>query len=952
MRSPISIHIPKIRSIGLLAAAGEVVTDGRTESQTIIMDMGIETSISDNCRSPDHSLLTIKVHTSPFITESRMLGAKNYANQTNFVPRYKVRTLPDDFMNSEHLRQVIVNLIDEINVSRETQNSVNVMYENLIHVIQDEMKSKLEPISKGGRRKNTPYKAYWNNELSALWKTVHEKELVYTKYRGRRAVKESLRSDFRLAQQRFDKLLKQRKRNYQRGTLIEIERLNTSDPREFWKMLKKLGPTRKDSIPWEVYDENGQVQREKDYVLNKWKNEFSSLLNDNTGIYDDRFKAEMLSNKSHLERGMLDPLYVSDVDLNKPITADEVRKAVTRTKNGKAMGTDNIPNEVLKNDLVIGALHAFFQLCFDSGKVPEMWTQSVINPIPKNRTNDPRVPLNYRGISLLSCIYKVYSSILNDRLVSHLNKNKILHDEQNGFRGGRSCVDHIFTLTSMIKNKIQTKQEIYACYVDFRKAFDLLDRDLMLFRFLEYGVDGKFYHVIKGIYHRAQCAVRINGFMTDWFSSSQGTKQGDNLSPNCFSLYLNPLLSELKASGLGVRVENDIISVLAYADDLVFVAESHQDLQSLIDILKTWCYKWRLSVNIDKTKIMHFRPANSPQTDFVFKYGDLPLECVSEYKYLGILLDEHMDFSKTATLLANSAGRALGSVINKVKANKDLGFNSFTTLFDNCVIPILLYSSGVWGQKYYKVCEDVILRACRFYSGVHRLSPIPGIQGDFGWLDCKSRWVIESARLFNRFIKMDNERLNKKMFLYDKSIDAENWNASFKRALTDLDLENYWQSNTQIPMDQLENKIREKMTRDWRHRCSTKDKLRTYRTFKQDMCTASHLNCNLPKYERSLISQLRLGVLPLRIETGRFTNLAVENRICQLCDMNEVEDEAHFLFNCKLYDVIRASFEADLGSPLQNMSISEKFNLVFEHPYILGRFMRKAMNMRKDKLYR
>ncbi len=71
------------------------------------------------------------------------------------------------------------------------------------------------------------------------------------------------------------------------------------------------------------------------------------MLNDNAGIYDDRFRAEMLSNKSHLERGMLEPLYVSDIDLNKPITAEEVKKAVTRTKNGKAMGTDNIPNEVL-----------------------------------------------------------------------------------------------------------------------------------------------------------------------------------------------------------------------------------------------------------------------------------------------------------------------------------------------------------------------------------------------------------------------------------------------------------------------------------------------------------------------------------------------------------------------------------------------------------------------------
>ncbi len=161
-------------------------------------------------------------------------------------------------------------------------------------------------------------------------------------------------------------------------------------------------------------------------------------------------------------------MYVENAVLNKAIEIEEVRKAVGRAKTGKAMGTDNVPNEVLKNNTVIRALHAFFQLCFDSGKV--LWTQSVISPIPKNRTNDPRVPLNYRGISLLSCLYKIYSSILNERLIKHLNDNDLLHDEQNGFRSGRSCVDHIFTLTSIIRNKLESKKEIFACYVDFRKA--------------------------------------------------------------------------------------------------------------------------------------------------------------------------------------------------------------------------------------------------------------------------------------------------------------------------------------------------------------------------------------------------------------------------------------------------------------------------------------------------
>ncbi len=251
-------------------------------------------------------------------------------------------------------------------------------------------------------------------------------------------------------------------------------------------------------------------------------------------------------------------------------------------------------------------------------------------------------------------------------------------------------MDHIFTLSSIIRNKLNQKKEIFACYIDFRKAFDLLDRDLMLYRFLEYGIDGKFYDAIKGIYHRAFCAVKINGILSDWFESTLGTKQGDNLSPNCFSMYLNPLLTELKATGIGVSIENSIISVLAYADDLVLIAENENDLQTLINIVQDWCSKWRLSVNIDKTKIMHFRTKNTPVTETVFIINGYPLECVSEYKYFGVVMNEYLNYDKTAEVLASSAGRALGSVINKVRVNKDLGFNSYTTLVDNCVVPILL----------------------------------------------------------------------------------------------------------------------------------------------------------------------------------------------------------------------------------------------------------------------
>ncbi len=488
--------------------------------------------------------------------------------------------------------------------------------------------------------------------------------------------------------------------------------------------------------------------------------------------------------------------------------------------------------------------------------------------------------------------------------------------------------------------------------MDFRKAFDLLDRDMMLYRFLDYGVDGKFYEAIKGIYNKAFCSVKVNGVFTDYFESTQGTKQGDNLSPNCFSMYINPLLTELKSSGIGVNVENIVISVLAYADDLVLLAETENDLQCLITILQRWCYKWRLSINTDKTKVMHFRNKNTPVTNFAFMVKNLPLECVSDYKYLGIILDENMTFDKTAEMLSSSAGRALGAIINKVRVNKDLGFNSYTTLIENCVSPILQYSSGVWGNRNFKNCEDVILRACRFFCGVHRLAPIPGIQGDFGWLDCRSKSILEAIRLYNRFLKMDVNRLNRKVFLWDKSICKENWSSSFKNVLNDLNLGNYFSNSVAIPMDLAKNKIWERFERDWKHHCATKDKLRTYRLFKNDMKVATHLNCNMPKYPRSLISQLRLGILPLRIETGRFTRLDETERICQVCSSGSIENEAHFLFNCEFYHDYRQSLETALNVDFSIITLEEKFDKVFRHPHSLSRYVLQAYQRRREKLYK
>ncbi len=203
-------------------------------------------------------------------------------------------------------------------------------------------------------------------------------------------------------------------------------------------------------------------------------------------------------------------------------------------------------------------------------------------------------------------------------------------------------------------------------------------------------------------------------------------------------------------------------------------------------------------------------------------------------------------------------------------------------------------------------------------------------------------------------MNMRNDRLNKKVFLWDKELCHDNWSSCFKSVLADLNLTGHMENSTIIPLVAAKIQTKETIKRDWEHHCLTKDKLRTYRTFKTEMSTASHLACNLPKFQRPLISQLRLGILPIHIETGRFARLNEEDRICQLCDSNDIENEAHFLFYCNLhvYAPYRDELETGIGAVFQNMTDEEKFCRVFNHPYVLGRYIEKAFCKRRENLYK
>ena len=151
-------------------------------------------------------------------------------------------------------------------------------------------------------------------------------------------------------------------------------------------------------------------------MFERWKEDFKDLYNcqefDN---FDNELYNRAKIHKLLHENNINDPLYETNESLNSNISLEEIAFIIQKCKSGSACGIDNLPYDVLKNPPVIAVLQQLFQLVFDTSIIPSIWRKAIIYPIFKDPQSDKRIPMNYRGISLLSCVSKLYTAFLNKR---------------------------------------------------------------------------------------------------------------------------------------------------------------------------------------------------------------------------------------------------------------------------------------------------------------------------------------------------------------------------------------------------------------------------------------------------------------------------------------------------------------------------------------------------------
>ena len=290
-----------------------------------------------------------------------------------------------------------------------------------------------------------------------------------------------------------------------------------------------------------------------------------------------------------------------DDDEGPMIMKDEVKAAIASMKTGKAVGEDGIDVEVIQalGDFGVDQLTSLFQKMYETGYVVESLCESVFIALPKvEGTLDCS---RHRTLSIMSQITKILLRVILKRIRAKIRPQ--IGDEQFGFVAEKGTANALFTFRVLAERALDVQKDIFACFVDYEKAFDKVRHEKLFGILKDLEVDGRDLRLIKNLYWRQKAGVRVGEEISMWQDIRRGVRQGCVLSPDLFNIYSEVIMRDLVELE-GVRVGGGNINNIRYADDTVLLADSAEKLESLVGALVRASDRYGLKLNTSKTKVM------------------------------------------------------------------------------------------------------------------------------------------------------------------------------------------------------------------------------------------------------------------------------------------------------------------------------------------------------------
>ncbi len=728
----------------------------------------------------------------------------------------------------------------------------------------------------------------------------------------------SIRIAFFSAKKQFKKLARKEKRQFKQDIISQLEQLEEKNPQVYWKLVEDL----KSMEQTDGTSSNNGV--EADMLDSHYKTLLKTEVE-----WQDNEKTKTIEN-------LITPFFN---ELNFKVSIAEIEKCIAKIKVGKAVGIDRVSGEMIKasGHVMTGWYQRLFNYILVEGIYPGVWGVGMIHSIFKAGSRAD--PNNYRGITVMSCVAKLFSMVLNERLSAFLDKNHVLCQQQIGFKKKARTTDHIFVLRTLIDKFRSSKKfkNLFLCFVDFKKAYDSVWHRGLIYKLLANNIGGQFAKVIEAMYQKIQAQVRLEGSMGEPFSCNIGVRQGDVLSPTLFNLYVNDIPEALPTDEHSPEIGPHKVNCLMYADDLVLISGSATGLQRHLDQLASYCNEWCLNVNTSKTKVMVIS-RNGHKKAEKFNLGGQELELVMEYKYLGVLMHASGSMRPAQQNIRHRALKALfklRQLIRGVNVSPGLCLK----LFDKLIKPICMYGCEIWannslmktksslhqfwGSMEQFPVEKIHLSFCKYILGVHRKAVNAAVRGETGRYPLGVDMMVQMGKYIDHIRGPEYENsLLREAFIESKRIHdkgGQSWVSFLTNSLKlhNISLDQYldwgklgYKRFKGALIKSYQEKWQEEVRGDGVNEDKGVGKLATYRKLKQSLHCEKYLADVQNRSQRVAMSKFRISAHRLEVEVGRHTSPITprEQRFCKACKARNVMvlgDEFHCLMICPKYEDTR-----------------------------------------------
>ena len=472
-------------------------------------------------------------------------------------------------------------------------------------------------------------------------------------------------------------------------------------------------------------------------MLGKGADDSYPPLNDNGSYVNDSSEKAGLFNSFFLSHSKLDtsnaqlPIFTTKTDkklTNITVTEQEVYDQIKSLETKKATGHDGISSRMIKEAgiSIVKPLTKLLNMSLENGKFPDDWKKAHVIPIHKKGDKDN--VNNYRPISILPIVSKIFERIVFKHVYNYLHENNLISRHQSGFQPNESTINQLAYMYHEFSNALDKKKDVRIVFCDVSKAFDKVWHSGIIFKLKQLGINDVLLDWFTDYLHERKQRVIIKGQKSDWGIIEAGVPQGSVLGPLLFIVYINDLAEVVNCN---IKMFADDTCLYVTIDNKEQIQTATNSLNLNLNNVSNWANQWLVTFNASKTKTMLLTNKNVNHPDLIF--DGTVLENVTTHKHLGLNFSANLKWSLHIDKMLESASRMLDV---SMKLQYKLDRKSLETIYLSFIRPKLEYGSIIWDdctERDKERLENIQLRAARLVTGAKKGTSHELLYNELNW---------------------------------------------------------------------------------------------------------------------------------------------------------------------------------------------------------------------------